>query len=397
MSRFYADLAVLPADVALCDSTRHAALPPNWSVVIVDIAGSTKAIEGGKYKDVNIVASCAIIAVLNALGRPEIPYIFGGDGVTILVPDTMRLAVAQALYGTRAMSQSQFNLDMRAGIVPMADLIEQGAPVRVAKFAAAPGVFQATLSGQGITLAEKLVKAADTGPRYDISTLFSDAQLKEVPANFEGLECRWKPLHSRNGLDVSIIIQARTNEAEAASVYRGILDEVLRLCGPHDRWRPASEDNLVVGSNPLSLMGETKVRTSHQDLAARLKYLVHIWMLTVVGKICFAFGLKAGTFDGKTYRADTARNTDYIKFDNALRLVMDVAPAHRYALEDYLSNLHAQGLIFYGMHGAPTALMTCMVFDYTQNHFHFIDGSDGGYAMAAKQLKAQIRETALIS
>jgi hypothetical protein len=34
--------------------------------------------------------------------------------------------------------------------------------------------------------------------------------------------------------------------------------------------------------------------------------------------------------------------------------------------------------------------MTCYVNDLNPgNHIHFIDGGDGGYAMAAKKLKAQ--------
>ena len=38
-----------------------------------------------------------------------------------------------------------------------------------------------------------------------------------------------------------------------------------------------------------------------------------------------------------------------------------------------------------------TALMTCLVFNLEKSeHVHFIDGGDGGFAIAAKQLKAQL-------
>jgi hypothetical protein len=34
--------------------------------------------------------------------------------------------------------------------------------------------------------------------------------------------------------------------------------------------------------------------------------------------------------------------------------------------------------------------MTCLVFS-RENHVHFIDGGDGGYALAAKELKSRIK------
>jgi Protein of unknown function (DUF3095) len=39
--------------------------------------------------------------------------------------------------------------------------------------------------------------------------------------------------------------------------------------------------------------------------------------------------------------------------------------------------------------------MTCLVFSLEQSrHVHFIDGADGGYALAALQLKAQLQALA---
>ena len=49
----------------------------------------------------------------------------------------------------------------------------------------------------------------------------------------------------------------------------------------------------------------------------------------------------------------------------------------------------AAGLIDYGLHAQASALMTCIVPSLARNdHIHFIDGADGGYARAAERLKA---------
>ncbi len=41
-----------------------------------------------------------------------------------------------------------------------------------------------------------------------------------------------------------------------------------------------------------------------------------------------------------------------------------------------------------GVHGRE-ALLTCSVFSCNGSQVHFVDGSDGGYAMAARGFKAQ--------
>ena len=46
--------------------------------------------------------------------------------------------------------------------------------------------------------------------------------------------------------------------------------------------------------------------------------------------------------------------------------------------------------IYYGMHVSQDALMTCLVNNLNDGgHIHFIDGNNGGYALAAKNMKVQ--------
>ena len=47
-----------------------------------------------------------------------------------------------------------------------------------------------------------------------------------------------------------------------------------------------------------------------------------------------------------------------------------------------------KGWIAYGIHPSDSALMTCQFDAFADGkHMHFIDGGNGGYAMAAKGLK----------
>jgi hypothetical protein len=88
-------------------------------------------------------------------------------------------------------------------------------------------------------------------------------------------------------------------------------------------------------------------------------------------------------------------HADYRKFDDMLRLVLDLNIQQKSQLENFLDLEYKQGHIFYGLHSSSHALMTCMVFSATQGkHLHFVDGAEGGYALAALQIKHQWQQQA---
>ncbi len=391
VGNFYADLPALAAREGLCDMNLHTPVPSDWYIAVADVTNSTEALSEGKYKDVNVVSAGAIIAVLNRTERNHVPYIFGGDGATFLVPPELKMPVASALYGTRVMARDNFGLELRTGMVPVSRLLEQNAPVRVAKIETAPGIYQAALSGAGVALAEKLIKSPATARQHEILSLFDQSELAEAEPDFGGLECRWKPIESRNGIDISLIILSRLSDGHASTVlYQDVLRRIEKICGQRMNWSPVSESQLRVTSSFLDLRAENRVHTGGQGLPARLCHMLRLVFLTWIGKICFLFGMKVGNFDGRSYRRETVEHSDYIKFDNALRLVMDVTQDSKDQLVAYLDSLLWDQKIFYGLHSASSALMTCLVFNYHDQHFHFIDGADGGYSLAALQLKKQI-------
>ena len=103
-----------------------------------------------------------------------------------------------------------------------------------------------------------------------------------------------------------------------------------------------------------------------------------------------------GGYDGRAYAASLPAHSDYRKFADSLRMVIDCTAAEADAIESILSESQAAKLIDFGIHRADAALLTCFV--QTTNdagHVHFVDGSHGGYAMAAQTLKDRLAATAL--
>lgn len=102
-------------------------------------------------------------------------------------------------------------------------------------------------------------------------------------------------------------------------------------------------------------------------------------------------GLTAGGWDPKVYRRELAQNSDFRKFDDGLKMTIDIDPERLHRIEMLLDQASASGIARYGLHRQASALITCFVpTPMAHDHIHFIDGAAGGYAMAASNLKAKL-------
>ncbi len=86
------------------------------------------------------------------------------------------------------------------------------------------------------------------------------------------------------------------------------------------------------------------------------------------------------------------QNTDYCKFDGSIKMIIVGNKTQRTILTKFLEDLYQQQKIVYGLHVAKSALLTCLVFDSNNQEVHFVDGDSGGYALAAKGLKEQLKK-----
>ncbi|MCA9612196.1 MAG: DUF3095 domain-containing protein [Sandaracinus sp.] len=380
---FYAQLGELTRfeDVATLDA--YSPAPSSWVVVITDVRGSTKAIEAGRYKDVNALGVASIVAVRNALPDVEIPFVFGGDGATLLVPESRLDVVRPALRGLQATARSAFDLELRAGLVPVSTLRAAGHEVLVARYRASVDAVFAMFGGSGLSEAERRVKDPELGPEHEVGE-------GDATADFTGFQCRWQPLPATRDQVISLLVQARAGDrGEAAAIYGEVVRRIESIL--EGDGRPVAIENLRLATQTKLFEAEAKL------LSGRARGLGFVWRrlqastVTRIGRMLLAKGWNALGFPGETYREAVAANTDYRKFDDTLRMVLDVTDAQRRTLESYLDAEHRAGRLVYGIHAAEAALMTCIITDLQANHVHFVDGADGGYALAAKQLKSQLR------
>ena len=384
---FYRDLPVLESFAQAIETARHAQVPGDWWIVVADVIGSTKVIEAGGYKKVNTVGVACIAAVVNVDRSVEMPFVFGGDGATFAVPGSMLERVIPALREAQRLSRVSFDLLLRVGLVRVSSLLDNGLPVRLAKIRSSPNVSQPTLSGRGWEEAERMVK----DPLAE-GVLRVQEDEGSCEGSFEGFECRWQGVPSFQDHKLALLVAAVSEDAEVnLASYRKLSDKIAQIYGDISSYHPLRAEHMSLSFNPRQLSHEWRVRSSRLSPWGQIKYFTRMILLNLAGAYLFARKKDTKTVQWSHYIDEMVENTDFRKFDGMLRMVMDGSEAQYEALREYLDGQHREGRQVYGMHRSREALLTCIVFSYNGNHVHFVDGSDGGYAIAALGLKAQLK------
>ena len=89
------------------------------------------------------------------------------------------------------------------------------------------------------------------------------------------------------------------------------------------------------------------------------------------------------------YLSDLVEMSDNLVLDGRINTVISGTKAQRIELINALNKMEAEGEITYGVHVSTSSIMSCYVRDRKNAHIHFVDGANGGYTMAAKQIKAK--------
>ncbi|ASY65617.1 hypothetical protein SJ05684_b46350 (plasmid) [Sinorhizobium sojae CCBAU 05684] len=374
--QFYDNLPLFEAFEGVADEANYRPLPEGWLLAVADIVDSTSAIADGKYKSVNTAGASVISALMNALDERNLAFVFGGDGALAAIPAVMAVKARSALAAAKTWAAEELGLELRAALVPVSDVRAQGLDMRVARFKASEEVTYAMFSGGGASWAEAEMKAG----RYQV-----EAAPPGTRPDLTGLSCRWNPIVSRHGAIVSII--ALPGERGSGPEFQALIGDIVALAEGEERaGHPVPED----GPEPhLSIKGITV--ESRAVASGGWRPLAWSWIAlqSLVLFLCFRLGLNLGKFDVEQYKHDLASNSDFRKFDDGLKMTIDVSAERLRRIEERLKRGVEAGVCRYGLHRQDSALMTCIVpTPMSRDHMHFIDGAAGGYAMAAKNLKA---------
>ena len=369
---FYNDLKTITSFKKISDNSSYKALPKDWFVLVTDIKSSTKAVEDGKYKEVNIVGALTIIAILNLKKELDIPFVFGGDGSFILIPPILYEKSKQALLSVKKTAYEAYSLDLRIGVIPIEDIYANNKEMYITKYRISKDYSQAMIKGGGLDLCDELLKNSN---KY----LIKDEIDKSFEVDLNGLECRWEAIKSPKDETLSIIIKTKD-----ISYYETVLNQLETILGSTKKRHPLSKEKTILSFNTKILEKEASLRT--QNFFLKKLVISKLIIINLIGKLLM--DLKIGQW--QNYKDRILSTSDTEKFDDTLRMVVSTNYTQTKELEKYLEEEYQKKNLNYGIHKADSALMTCLIFERHGKHIHFVDSSNGGYAYAAKNLKKQL-------
>ena len=363
----------------LVDDSYFSEIPTSWHVLVVDVENSTKAVADGKHQAINLTATGAIISVLNTIRKRdksiEIPYFFGGDGATFIVPNILLEEVNLVLENYSLHIKKNTDFTLRVGHISVSKLKALRTNIRVLKHQLTNVLNIPIVLGNGLKKAEEIIK----NNFVKIETV----QFKEDLLNLEGMECRWKEINpTQNKKRVVCLLLDTDNEEKQRIIYREVLLKMDALFGTFEDRQPIKPNNLKLNFSLLKIWEEMKISLADKSFL----YLFKNWTATVIGKWYFIFSK-----NGQEYLNQVGQLSHTFMLDGMINTVFTAKQDKIALFTTYLEELEKDGKVLFGMHVTHASVMSCYVVDRKTNHSHFVDGTEGGYTAAAKMYKQKLK------
>ena len=378
---FYQDLKPFSTFESFVDSSHYKQLPIDWYVVVSDIKGSTQAVEKGQYKEVNLIGAASITCALNALENQDFPFVFGGDGATFCIPSCQKELIEKEMAKLIELALSNFKLELRVAIIPVSKIYQENKTILISKFEITPKRNIAIFQGGGLSYADFLAKKF-----YDDYKIQSfEAALDEL----KGVSCRWNPIPANKDCILSLLVCAREDSNDISQIYSQVIKNISNILGSSiEKANPIQNE----AKSYKGLLRSLKDESAFHKTLFSFKFLARALEIIIATSIFkYKFNPFFLIYNFAAYKNSMAEHSDFRRFDDTLRLVIDCTNDQVDKLKDYLHRLYQKGDIYYGMHTSDDALMTCYVETLSQGgHLHFVDGAGGGLTMAAKAMKKQM-------
>ena len=367
-----------PVNKLLSKTDLFSQIPDEWYIVITDIKGSTAFVEKGLSELINLIAAGSIIAALNIAKKYtiDIPFFFGGDGATILIPSVLLEETMQALNLHKENIKKEYDIQLRVGNISVADVYKNNQKLKIIKASINELHTIPVVLGNGLQYAEEFIKSKNVVLEY------SNEQQSVLDLN--GMECRWDKISPpEDSKEVVTLLISSINESKQASLFQNILENITEIYGSLNNRNPISVPKLKLNFSYQKIRTELKSGNSKFLFLSFLK----VWLMGFIGKYFYL-----PNANGQKYLKELIQLSDILVIDGRINTVISGDATQRQLLTEYLDDLEKNRLINYGIYVSKTSIMSCYILNRKAKHIHFVDGGNSGYTRAAMVLKEKIRD-----
>ena len=357
-------------------------IPEDWFVIVADIENSTEMFDAGKYKDMNIISSSTVAVAVNVAieSHVEIPFIYGGDGSTIIAPKEAVKEILGELISLRENAKQNFNIAMRVGYMSVADIYEAGKKISIAKFLISDGYTQAVFLGEGLYYAEEKIKKD--------KRFHTRLEIEKQPLNLEGLQCRWDEIKPPKGKPEVVTLIIESVKKMDTKIYLKVLHDIEEVYGDFNQRHPITSKQSFRFLGLRTLVHASKIKYGKiKPLYIFTQYIKAFLHSTNVG-----LGLNLILFRHDDYTDEIIAATDTLKIDGTLKTIIAGTRRQRERLVEKLTTRENKKQLWFGYYTSFSSTQTCYIHKRNQQYINLIDGTDGGYVQAAKMLKGKKKQ-----
>ncbi|MGH2553915.1 MAG: DUF3095 family protein, partial [Chitinophagaceae bacterium] len=282
-------------------------IPADWHVLITDVKKSTKAVADGLHETVNLVATGSIVAVLNIAGKNNItvPFFFGGDGATFIIPPVIMKDVLKALLMHQKNTEKNYKITLRVGHISVEDIYTNNHTLSISKLKASQLFSIPIVLGDGLAYAEKIIKGEDY--------IAGQLEVKEEDLDLSGMQCRWDRIKPPENFEevVSLLVITRPMHKQTAT-FKKVIDKLDEIYGEHEKRKPISIPKLKLKKTLKKIGTEMRVKFGKYNFL----YLMRNWIKTLLGSVYF------NTRPGKTYLKQLVELSDTLVMDGRINTVI---------------------------------------------------------------------------
>ena len=382
---FYKDLSPINLPLAEVFKAEYFSdIPGSWFAIIADVKNSTAAVNAGKHNDVNLVAASSLVVCLNIAkaAKIEIPFFFTGDGGTVFVPAIILPEVLQGLKTHNENSIKNFQLEIHFGCISLTSIKEAGYSIQICKVQVGKNFTKAVIIGNALKYAEQVIKESTNNEDLTETT--------DTLLNMDGLECRWDKIKAPGEMNeiVCYLIEANDHKKQV-TVYGNVLQKMDEIFGGLDKRNPLSIDRLKLMLSVNKLKKEMLVRFGKW----KKNYFTAAFLRTFIGQLYFRFNWRINNLRGQQYLEQVITNADTLTIDGRINTIISSSMEKRIKFVEFLNAEEKAGNLIFGHFISRESVMTCYIENRDEKHIHFVDGADGGYTEASKELKNKLRNT----